>query len=534
MKKNSPIPFFVCLALTLWGFPSIAQTLSDSPYDKVGSAMQIISFAYVDSVKLSKVAEDAIVGMLKELDPHSVYISKEDLKEANEPLEGNFEGIGIQFQILSDTIVVISPISGGPSEKLGIQSGDKIVKIEGKSVAGIKIKNEDVLKQLRGKKGTKVTITILKVGTNNKLVDYTIIRDKIPIYSVDASYMVNGEIGYIKVNRFAATTGDEFRAALSKLNGLGMKDLILDLTDNGGGLMQAAIEMADEFLTDRKMIVYSQGINSPKQVNYATTRGTFEKGKLVVLVDEGSASASEIVTGAIQDWDRGLVIGRRTFGKGLVQKPFNLSDGSQIRLTIARYYTPVGRNIQKSYKDGDEAYHKDLMDRMKHGEFYSADSIHFPDSLKYFTPNHRTVYGGGGIMPDIFVPLDTTGNSEYLTNLFRKGVLSQFSLKYLDQERARLETTYPTAADFVKNFKTDQTFMDRFNAYAAKDSVSFDAKGYEISKQILQTQLKARLAQNMFGNDAMFEVINAINASFNKAVESIGNDSFEKKKISVK
>jgi carboxyl-terminal processing protease len=313
-----------------------------------------------------------------------------------------------------------------------------------------------------------------------------------------------------------------------------MKDLILDLTDNGGGLMQAAIEMADEFLTDRKMIVYSQGISSPKQVNYATTRGTFEKGKLVVLVDEGSASASEIVTGAIQDWDRGLVIGRRTFGKGLVQKPFNLSDGSQIRLTIARYYTPVGRNIQKSYKDGDEAYHKDLMDRMKHGEFYSADSIHFPDSLKYFTPNHRTVYGGGGIMPDIFVPLDTTGNSEYLTNLFRKGVLSQFSLKYLDQERARLETTYPTAADFVKNFKTDQTFMDRFNAYAAKDSVSFDAKGYAISKQILQTQLKARLAQNMFGNDAMFEVINAINASFNKAVESIGNDSFEKKKISVK
>ncbi len=534
MKKSSLHLLLSFILINLLGQSGIAQPLSDSPYDKVGSAMQIISFAYVDSVKMNKVAEDAIVGMLKELDPHSVYISKEDLKEANEPLEGNFEGIGIQFQILNDTIVVISPISGGPSEKLGIQSGDKIIKIEGKSVAGIKIKNEDVLKQLRGKKGTKVTVTMLKVGTTNKQVDYTIIRDKIPIYSVDASYMVNSEIGYIKVNRFAATTGDEFRAALAKLNGLGMKHMILDLTDNGGGLMQAAIEMADEFLTDRKMIVYSQGLNSPKQVNYATSRGTFEKGKVVLLVDEGSASASEIVTGALQDWDRGLVIGRRTFGKGLVQKPFNLSDGSQIRLTIARYYTPVGRNIQKSYKDGEEAYHKDLMERMKHGEFYSADSIHFPDSLKYFTPNHRTVYGGGGIMPDIFVPLDTTGNSEYLTNLFRKGVLSQFCLKYLDQDRARLEKAYPTAADFIKNFQTDKAFMDRFHAYAAKDSVAFDSKGYETSKKILHTQLKARLAQNMFGNDAMYEVFNSINPTFNKAVEAIRDDSFDRLKISVK
>ena len=539
MRNASNVPSVSVLPLFLFTIAALiaandqAQPLSPSPYDKVGSAMQIISFAYVDSVKIDKLAEDAVVGMLEKLDPHSVYISKDDLKEANEPLEGSFEGIGIQFQILNDTIVVISPISGGPSERLGIQAGDKIIKIEEKNVAGIKIKNEDVIKQLRGKKGTQVTTAILKVGSE-KIVNYTITRDKIPLYSVDASYMAAPDIGYIKVNRFSATTTEEFRAALDKLQSKGMKNMILDLQDNGGGFMQPAIEMADEFLGDKKMIVYSQGLYSPKQVNLATSKGSFESGKLVVLINEGSASASEIVTGAVQDWDRGLVIGRRSFGKGLVQKPFPLSDGSVIRLTIARYYTPVGRNIQKSYKDGIEEYSKDLSSRFKHGELTSADSIHFPDSLKFFTPNMRTVYGGGGIMPDIFVPLDTTKNSDYFTNLFRHGILSKFSLNYVDRERNKLNTAYPSAGEFVRNFTITKSFMDEFFEFAQKDSVKNDPKGYEISKEAIQNQLKARIAQNLFGNDAMMEIYNSISPPYLKAIEAIRNDTFVKMKIAGK
>ena len=536
-----------------------AQAQSNAAAEKVAGAMQLIKVAYVDSVNSDKLAEEAIIAMLKSLDPHSSYISRDDLKAANEGLEGSFEGIGIQFQIFQDTILVISPIAGGPSEKLGIQAGDRIITIDGKNVANIKIKNEDVMKQLRGPKGTKVNVAILKVGSS-KVVNYTINRDKIPLYSVDASYMINPTTGYIKVNRFSQTTTDEFNKALAKLRDAGMQSMILDLSGNGGGIMQAAIEMADNFLSESKLIVYSEGLSAPKQVFNATTRGMYESGKLVVMIDEGSASASEIVTGALQDWDRALVVGRRSFGKGLVQKPFRLSDGSEIRLTIQRYYTPVGRCIQKSYAAGTEDYYKDFENRYNHGEFMNADSIHFADSLKYFTPNKRVVYGGGGIMPDLFVPIDTTYKSEYLTNIYRSGALNQFTTNYVDKNRSKLKVAYLTVDDFVQTFSVNNAIMDEFRAFADKakpeedDAVQNEAtkntkdkvtakkpaetppkenkeEGFKRSRPIIENQIKARIASELFGNDAMYRVFNEMNPIYKKAVESMNDATFTKMKV---
>jgi carboxyl-terminal processing protease len=510
---------------------SFAQENTQLQIEKFATLINIIEFAYVDSVNQEKLVEDAINGMLEKLDPHSVYIPKKDLQEMNEPLEGNFEGIGIQFNILRDTIVVMNTISGGPSEKLGIMSGDKIVVIDGKTVAGIKIKNDDVLKLLRGKKGTKVNVGILKSGTK-KIIEYTIVRDKIPIYSVDAAYMIDNSIGYIKVNRFAQTTMDELLKAMKSLKEKGMKDLILDLNDNGGGFLHIAIEMADEFLNDKKLIVYTEGLSSPKQMNMASQKGNFEKGRLVVLVDEGSASASEIVSGAIQDWDRGLLIGRRTFGKGLVQKPYQLPDGSMIRLTTARYYTPVGRSIQKPYKEGVEKYHEDLVQRYKKGELMNADSIHFPDSLRYTTPKGRFVYGGGGVMPDIFIPLDTSMNSELVFNIARKNVWGQYILNLLDKERGKLLSKYPTFESFKKGFSIDENFMNNFFVFAEKEGVKKNEKEYETSKKLIQTRLKADLARNLYNTDAFFEIINELEPSYLKAIDVLKDGSYEKFKLS--
>jgi carboxyl-terminal processing protease len=453
----------------------------------------------------------------------------------NEPLEGNFEGIGIQFQIINDTITVISPIAGGPSERLGITAGDKIIQVEDKPVAGVKIKNDDVLKLLRGKKGTVVNVTILKVGTRQKVV-YPIVRDKIPIYSVDARYMIDQETGYIKVSRFAQTTMDEFTEALSLLKQKGMKNLILDLQDNGGGFLHIAIKMADEFLSDKKLIVYTKGVHSIEEKNYATAKGQFEKGKLIVLVNEGSASASEIVSGAIQDWDRGLIVGRRTFGKGLVQRPFNLPDGSMVRLTTARYYTPVGRSIQRPYESGTEEYYKDLYNRYKHGELTNPDSIKFPDSLKYYTPAKRIVYGGGGIMPDIFIPLDTTKNSDYLIELSRKGVINQFVVKLVDAERTKLNERFPTFEAYKKNYPPfEDEYLTRLLKYCENEKIKYDEKGYKQSEEIIKAQLKALLARNLFNNDAFFEIYNPINPVYNKALEIIKDETyFKKNKIDYK
>ncbi|MFN4855007.1 MAG: S41 family peptidase [Bacteroidota bacterium] len=496
--------------------------------DKFGAALQLVNYYYMDSVKNEKLVEDAIEGMLEKLDPHSVYVTPKELKEFNEPLSGNFEGIGIQFNILEDTITVISPIAGGPSDRLGILSGDRIVKIEGENVAGIKIKNEQVLKRLRGDKGTQVKISVFRKGLRD-LLDFTIVRDKIPIYSVDASYMAEPGIGYIKLSRFAQTSTEEVRNGIKQLKQQGAKSIILDLQDNGGGLLNAAFEIADEFLTAGKKIVYTSGLHSQRKDYNSTQFGEFQQGRLVVLVDEGSASASEIVSGAVQDWDRGLLIGRRTFGKGLVQNQFPLPDGSALRMTIAQYFTPTGRCIQKPYGKGSDDYYKDLMNRYKRGELVNRDSIKFPDSLIYKTPAGRTVYGGGGIMPDIFIPLDTTGTSKYLTDLSRKGVVNSFALKYADNHRPELKSLYPDFNAFKKGFRiTDQMLEELVNA-GIKEGVAKDEKGFKSAKLIIVTQLKALLARDLYKPENFFEIINDLNDPYRKALEVLQSKEFESK-----
>lgn len=504
-----------------------------SEVTKLSALMQMIDYFYVDTVDKAKMTEDAIRAVLKDCDPHSVYIPASELKEMNEPLVGKFEGIGIQFNILNDTIMVTQTISGGPSEKLGLRPGDRIVNIDSKSVAGIKITNNDVLKKLRGDKGTKVTVDIFRRG-EEKLLVFDIIRDKIPIYSVDATYMAAPEVGYVKISRFADSTVDEFKEALNKLKEKGAKSLILDLTDNGGGYLNRAIELADEFLADGKKVVFTQGRTSPLQENFATSIGGFEKGKLVVMINEYSASASEIVSGAIQDWDRGLVVGRRSFGKGLVQKPYSLPDGSAVRLTVARYYTPSGRCIQKSYEKGDEVYDDDITERFKHGELYHADSIKFNDSLKYQTSGKRTVYGGGGIMPDVFVPLDTTLTSKYYSDLIRKGVLNEYALSYTDDHRNQMKAKYADAKAFKKEFIIDDKMMEEFYALAVKKGVEKDEKGIATSGSLINIQLKALMARDLWNSSAYFELINDINNIYQKALQSLQDNTFDKMKIAGK
>lgn len=507
--------------------PALSQT---PELQKIAALMQMIDYFYVDTVNKNKIAEDAIKAVLKDLDPHSVYIPASELKEMNEPLVGKFEGIGIQFNILNDTIMVTQTISGGPSEKLGLRPGDRIVNIDDKLVAGVKITNNDVLKKLRGDKGTKVKVDIFRRG-EEKLLVFDIIRDKIPIYSVDATYMAAPEVGYIKISRFADSTVDEFKEALKKLQEQGVKNLILDLTDNGGGYLNRAIELADEFLADGKKVVFTQGRTSPLQENFATTIGGFEKGKLVVMINEYSASASEIVSGAVQDWDRGLVVGRRSFGKGLVQKPYSLPDGSAVRLTVARYYTPSGRSIQKSYEKGDEAYDEDISERFKHGELYHLDSIKFNDSLKYQTNGKRTVYGGGGIMPDVFVPLDTTLTSKYYSDLIRKGVLNEYALSYTDDHRNEMKAKYANATAFKKEFVIDDKMMQDFYALAVKKGVERDEKGIATSGSLINLQLRALMARDLWNSSAYFEVINDINNIYQKALQSLQDNTFDKMKI---
>jgi len=528
-NRFKSVIFFI-LSLSVFSMQSGRSQAQIDDKNKIQALLQLIDYAYVDTIDRKKVVDDALIAILKDCDPHSKYIPAEDLKEVNEPLVGKFEGIGVTFNILEDTIMVTQTISGGPSEKVGIRAGDRIVKIDGNNVASIKIKNNDVLKKLRGDKGTKVTVSIYR-RSNPELLDFTITRDKIPLYSIDATYMAAPEIGYIKVSKFADTTVDEFKDALKKLQGQGMKHLILDLQNNGGGYLERAIGLADEFLSDKKLIVYTQGRTAPKQESYATSAGGFEKGKLVVLIDETSASASEIVTGAVQDWDRGLVVGRRSFGKGLVQKPFPLPDGSAVRLTIARYYTPSGRCIQKPYAPGDEEdYDMELLNRRNHGEFSSADSIHPSDTVKYFTNAKRIVYAGGGIMPDIFVPQDTSMSSKYLLDLVRKGIINDFTLTYTDNNRNSLLSKYHDIDAYRKNF-SPASFMNDFFAFAEKQGVPKDEEGMKVSGNFLQTQLKALIARNLWNIDAYFEVMNEINNTFQKGIAVIQDNTFTKMKI---
>lgn len=498
---------------------------------KFDALLQYINYAYVDSTKENKIVEDAIVAALKELDPHSVYISADEVKKMNEPLIGNFEGVGIQFTILKDTLIVVSPISGGPSEKVGILAGDKIVTVNGENIAGIGLQNSDVQDKLRGKKGTKVNVSILR-RSSSKLLDFTITRDEIPIFSVDASFMATPDIGYIKINRFAQNTDKEFTDALEGLKKQKMKHLIVDLSGNGGGYLKTAIQLADELLDDKKLIVFTEGNKNPKQEYYTAVKGGFEKGKLVILIDEGSASASEIVSGAIQDYDRGLIVGRRSFGKGLVQKPFTLTDGSAVRLTVARYFTPSGRCIQRSYEGGKEDYYNELTRRYNHGELMNEDSITFPDSLRYETLNSkRTVYGGGGIMPDVFVPIDTTLYSEYFGTVNRKGLLNDFTLSFMDNKRSEIEKKYSSVIDFATNFDVEKELFNQFIEYAKNNEVEPNEEQINISKPIILNRLKALVARNVWGTSAFYQISNEFNNSYTKAIEEINSDSFKKEKL---
>ncbi len=524
------IPLF--LAGLLLNLTAVGQSIGDKEeIQKMITAMQIIDLAYVDSVDMTEIVSKAIEKSLRELDPHSAYLSKDEVQKANEPLEGSFEGIGITFQIYQDTILVISPVPGGPSEKLGILAGDKIVKINDEASVGENIDNEWVMDRLRGKKGTVVNIMIYRNGKND-LLEYSIIRDKIPLNSIDATFMANDETGYIRLNRFSKTSVEEFTKAVSELRDQGMMKLILDLRGNSGGYLNTAIELADEFLKPGKLIVYTEGLHSPKQDFYSSGIGCFEEGQLVIIIDEASASASEIVAGAVQDWDRGIVIGRRSFGKGLVQRPFNLPDGSVIRLTTARYYTPAGRCIQRPYENGVEDYYMEFSKRYEHGEFLDADSIHFPDSLKYETNNGRVVYGGGGIMPDVFIPWDSTWISDYYVELRRKGLVNSFSLQYVDTHRAGMLEKYPDLDSFIRDFSIDESITLQFRNKSEEEGVPFDEKGWETSGELIKLQLKALIARTIWDISAFYEVMSGLDEEFGRAVNMLEDpETFRKLNI---
>lgn len=493
--------------------------------EKLNMAEYAIRGYYVDSVSEAKLVEDAITGMLDKLDPHSTYSNAEETKELNEPLQGNFGGVGIQFNMKEDTLYVIQTVAGGPSEKLGIIAGDRIVEVNDTVIAGVKMKSSDIMKRLRGPKGTKVNVKVKRRGVP-ELIDFRITRDNIPLYSIDASYMLDGKTGYIRISRFASDTHTEFIKAVKKLKDKGMEQLIIDLSDNGGGYLQAAVEMANEFLNKGENIVFTEGRNSPRYNANALGNGSLKKEKVVVMVNQYSASASEILAGALQDWDRGVIVGRRTFGKGLVQRPFPFRDGSMIRLTVARYYTPSGRCIQKPYDEGDrKAYEKDILNRFNKGEFMNADSVHFSDSLKYVTlKNKRNIYGGGGIMPDVFVPLDTTEYTDYYRDIVAKGVLNQFVIDYVDKNRQELKSKYKDVEAFDKGFTVDNTLLEDLKRQAEKEKIKFDEKHYSKSKNLISLIVKALIARDLYDTEAYFRIINHKNDMLKKALEIINND----------
>jgi carboxyl-terminal processing protease len=517
-KKNIFLPLWFSLILVLgiiFGiylssrfYGNLKQRRnSASNSDKITQLLNYIQREYVDTINNTKLEDAAIESLLSSLDPHSSYIPAADLAEMNEPLQGNFDGIGIEFNILEDTIYVVSALSGGPSEALGIRSGDRIISVEGKSVAGIKITNNDVIKKLRGIGGTKVNVGILRRGSKGVL-KYTITRGKIPIYSVDASYMVDNGVGYIKISRFAQTTYDEFMDAMEKLKKRGIKKLILDLRGNPGGLLNIATDLTDEFLPSNKLIVFTKGKSRPKEEIFSTSGGTWEKEPLVVLIDEGSASASEILAGALQDNDRATIIGRRSFGKGLVQEQSDFPDGSAVRLTIARYYTPTGRSIQKPYELGHQKeYAEDEWDRFKHGELLNSDSIKFNEKEKFKTPKGKIVYGGGGIMPDIFVGLDTTSRSNYLTELFISGVINQFAINYYETNKNKFNQ-FNTPKEFVERFIVSDEILNQLVDFAEKKQIKKNQTQFKYSKKIIEQQIKASFARIIWKNEGYYFMLN--------------------------
>lgn len=499
------------------------QSKAQMNAQKFATTLYLIDNFYVDTANSEKVVEDAIIAALKELDPHSAYISKKDVEKANEPLVGSFEGIGVTFQLIRDTITVIGPTAGGPSEKVGIMAGDQFIKIDGEEAFGKKVDNEYVQKHLRGKKGTKVTVSV-KRGNATELLDFEIIRDKIPLNSINAAYMLDNHVGYIKLDRFAQESTAEFKEAFAKLQAQGMESLIFDLRGNTGGYLNTAIELVDQFLTENRLIVFTEGLHSPRQEWRSTKAGLYALGKLVVLIDEGSASASEILSGAIQDHDRGVVIGRRSFGKGLVQRPFNLPDGAQIRLTTSRYHTPSGRCIQRPYENGAEDYAKEMTKRLKNGEYFHADSIHFPDSLKYKTDAGRTVYGGGGVMPDIFIPVDTAFNSKLYTNLVRKGALNRFTTEYGLKHREEIKAQYVDFEHFNKDFTIGDDFINGLKAVAEETKVEWNDEQFAHSEKFLLLQMKALIARNVWETQQYYQVMATVDPGIQKALEILGNE----------
>ena len=491
---------------------------------KFGRLLRLIDGFYVDSANVDELTEKAIVHMLSELDPHSVYISKEEVDKMNEPLVGNFEGIGISFNIFKDTLLITTIIPGGPSEKVGLRAGDRILQVDGKNIAGTGMKNSDVVNLIRGEKGTTVAITVLRRNAG-ELLDFSIVRDKIPIHSLDASFMLDNETGYIRLNKFSATTTDEFTAAMNDLKGQNLKNLILDLRGNGGGYLKTAVEIADQFLENNRVIVYTEGLHDSKKEYKASAKGIFNNGNLIILVDEASASASEIVSGAVQDWDRGLIIGRRSFGKGLVQKPYFLTDGSMVRLTTAHYYTPSGRNIQKPYDNGVESYKRDYLDRLSTGQLFSADSITLADSLKFKTlVNGRNVYAGGGVMPDIFIPMDTSVHYQYFNRLRRNNIVYNYVLDYVDHHRSDIKQQYPVFSKFDENFQVSNEMIEEIVAQGEEEGIKKDEKSLSFTLNTIKREIKALIARDVYTSNDFYKIFYRDDEAILKAMEVLKNN----------
>jgi len=522
---------YMTVLLVLTGSMTVRSQLTSPEAIKLALVMDKVSRYYVDSIDNEKVVEDAIEHMLHELDPHSSYLSKEELAELNEQLEGEFEGIGVSFNILDDTIYIIRAISGGPSERVGIMAGDRIVEVEGETVAGTGITTSDVQKLLKGPKGTRVDVGVKRRGVE-RMLGFTITRDKIPVYSLDAHYMVDDKIGYLKLARFSHTTVDEFNNAIGELKEQGMEDLILDLSGNGGGWLPVAVDLADHFLSGNKEIVSTEGNNVPSRKYRARRTGLFEEGNLVIMIDGNSASASEIVSGAVQDWDRGIIVGRRSFGKGLVQQPFPLGDGSLIRLTVARYYTPTGRLIQKPYEDGFEEYSMDMINRYNNGELSSKDSIVFPESQRFQTLQlRRTVYGGGGIMPDYFVPVDTSSYTDYYRDLIGRGIFNRFILQYVDEHREDLLSEYGDFTAFNENYMPGETVLKELTSFAGQEDLPFEEEQWEISRDRIALLMKSYVARDLWSMSRFYEVYNTSSEVFQKAVEILRDPALLSQKL---
>ena len=512
----------LCIAISL---TAAAQRAMPQGMQKLLNAEYAIASLYVDTVNEDKLVEEAIKGMLESLDPHSSYTDAKETKELEEPLQGEFSGVGIQFNMNKDTLYVIQTIPGGPSERVGIIAGDRIITVNDTTIAGVKMKNSDIQKRLRGKKGTTVTVQVKRAGVK-ELITFRITRDNIPLHSIDASYMLDNQTGYMRISRFGAKTHEEMVDALKDLKKQGMTQLIMDLSDNGGGYLNAAIDMCNEFLQRGQLMVYTEGENSPRNEANANGWGDYKDLHMVVMVHQYSASAAEIFAGAMQDGDRAVVVGRRTFGKGLVQRPFRFEDGSMMRLTVARYYTPSGRCIQKPYDRGDKkAYEKELLDRANEGEYYSLDSIQFNDTLRYTTRlNGRTIYGGGGVMPDVYVPIDTTEYTTYYRDLVAKGITNQYAISYVDKNRKSIAKKYKTVNDFDNNFFVTDEMMRDFIALGEKDSVKYDEEKFRTSESLLKDIIKGLIARDVYGDASAYTVIiNHRNRDLKAAIEVLND-----------